>query len=108
MKTSHHPRSRRFDGAAILTTAILSLQVAGVAGAQQLDDVHCQATPEMERNLERRFGATRQGAGMRSPDEVMELWSDRGGDWALVARYATGRSCIVAIGVHWDAAPEDG
>lgn len=108
MKTSRQPRSRRFDGAAILASALLSLLVAGPAGAQQLDDVHCQATPEMERNLERRFGATRQGAGIRSPDEVMELWSDRGGDWALVARYATGRSCIVAVGAHWEGAPPGG
>ncbi|MEM9637104.1 MAG: hypothetical protein AAGA94_05610 [Pseudomonadota bacterium] len=31
----------------------------------------------------------------------MEVWTDRQGDWTMVVRYASGTSCIVAMGEHW-------
>jgi hypothetical protein len=83
--------------------------VPGVVRAQaQLGDVHCAPTPELAQVLERRFGVSRAGSGLRSPDQMMELWRDEAGDWALVARYAGGTSCILAMGAHWDAAEPQG
>lgn len=76
----------------------------GAARAQaQLGEVHCAPTPELAQVLERRFGVSRAGGGLRSPDQMMELWRDEAGDWALVTRYAGGTSCIVAFGANWDA-----
>ena len=94
--------------AGTLLVSVLALTLATLPAAQaqgearQLAGAWCQSTAEMERVLQRRFGATRQGSGLRGPDEVMELWHDTAGDWALVSRHAGGRSCIVATGAHWD------
>ncbi|WP_298847375.1 hypothetical protein [uncultured Ruegeria sp.] len=42
----------------------------------------------------------------------MEVWTDQNGDWTMVVTYATGTSCIVAMGEHWhdhaDAKPARG
>jgi hypothetical protein len=90
-----------------LAAAIAALPGEGRAQAQ-LGAVHCAPTPELAQVLERRFGVSRAGGGLRSPDQMMELWRDEAGDWALVARYAGGTSCIVAMGAHWDAAEPQG
>ncbi|WP_256369249.1 hypothetical protein [Ruegeria sp. HKCCA6837] len=31
----------------------------------------------------------------------MEVWSNQRGDWTMVVTYATGTSCIVAMGDNW-------
>lgn len=36
--------------------------------------------------------------GLRNPDQIMEIWEDRQGDWTLVIAYANGNRCIVAMG----------
>ncbi|WP_256364005.1 hypothetical protein [Ruegeria sp. 6PALISEP08] len=33
----------------------------------------------------------------------MEVWSNQRGDWTMVVTYATGTSCIVAMGDNWIA-----
>ena len=39
----------------------------------------------------------------------MEVWTDPYGDWTLVVSYATGTSCIVAMGQHWQPLqPQEG
>jgi len=57
----------------------------------------------MEQRLSQNFIAKRSALGVRSPDQVMEVWTDARGDWALVVRYASGQSCIVAMGEDWIA-----
>lgn len=97
---------RRAGRLSVVATATALAAVSPVGGAAEtrlLGDAWCQATVELERMLERRLGATRHGAGLRGPDEVVELWRDPAGDWVLVARHAGGRSCILATGAHWDA-----
>ena len=98
---------RRLALMAALALALGALPDEG-RGQAQLGDIHCAPTPELAQVLERRFGVSRAGAGLRSPDQMMELWRDEAGDWALVARYAQGTSCIVAMGAHWDAAEPQG
>jgi hypothetical protein len=86
-----------------------SLVAPSASDAQaQLSEVLCQPTPELRQTLATRFGVTRSAGGMRSPGQMMELWQDEGGDWALVARYASGRSCVLAYGAHWSGPPPGG
>ena len=46
------------------------------------------------------MGEDRVLTGLRGPEQVMELWRSDRGDWTLVMRYASGQSCIVAMGEH--------
>lgn len=54
----------------------------------------------MHHKLERQFRREQIAAGVRGPDQIMEVWTDDRGDWTLVTTYATGTSCIVAMGEH--------
>jgi len=75
------------------------------AGAT-IDDLVCDDTVRLERQLEATQGATRISQGMRGPDALMEVWmTPRNGDWVLVQTYANGTSCIVAMGQHWEMTP---
>lgn len=60
--------------------------------------VLCAPSEEMRHRLETRYRAHRAWAGLRGPDEVMELWEDPKGDWTLVITHAGGKWCIVAMG----------
>ncbi len=65
----------------------------------------CAPAEEMTLRLRREHGSERMGQGVRSHDQVMELWSAKNGAWALVIAYASGQSCIVAMGEAWEASP---
>lgn len=73
--------------------------------ASPIAEVICEPKPRMEQRLTTRLGATRQAMGLRGPEQVMELWTDPEGDWTLVISYATGQSCIVAMGEDWQGRP---
>ena len=55
----------------------------------------------MHEKLTRQFGAKRTATGIRSPEQMMEVWTSKSGDWTMVMTYATGTSCIVAMGHDW-------
>ena len=44
------------------------------------------------------FRAQQTASGMRGPEQMMEVWTSETGDWTMVVTYATGTSCIVAMG----------
>lgn len=44
--------------------------------------------------------------GVRDPEQVMEVWTDPRGHWTMVVRYASGTSCIVAMGEDWITLPD--
>lgn len=71
--------------------------------ASPIAEILCEPTQTLERKLTHQFGATRTASGIRDPEQVVEVWTDRHGDWTLVLRYATGKSCIVAMGEYWAA-----
>lgn len=74
-----------------------------VAAATPIAEVVCAPSEEMAQRLTQQHGVTRQGLGLRDPDSRMELWSSqKTGDWTLVVAYASGRSCIVAMGRYWE------
>lgn len=90
----------------LLTCTFLLSGGTGLAGSP-IAEIICAPTDEMRRKLTGQFGEARQGTGVQSPDQVMELWSGEDGDWTLVMTYASGRSCIVAMGEHWDGPRRD-
>ena len=71
-------------------------------------DILCEPTRKMQQKLSRQFGETRRATGLRTPYRTMEVWTDARGSWTLVLRYASGTSCIAAMGERWEVAPEDG
>ena len=81
--------------------ALLCLALATPATASPIAEVLCAPTPQLQTKLERQYGTQRTASGLRSPEEVMEVWTDERGDWTMVVRYASGTSCIVAMGEHW-------
>jgi len=84
-----------------LCLALLALLIAVPATAQPLADIICSPTDQLRTRLTVQYGAERQAAGLREPEQVMEVWTDKNGGWTLVMRYASGTSCIVAMGEHW-------
>lgn len=70
------------------------------AGPDPIAQIICAPSDQMQTRLERRFNATRVWSGLRSPDEFMELWEEPDGDWTLTIVYASGQTCIVAMGEH--------
>jgi len=76
--------------------------VAPIAYAKSpIAEIICEPTPRMHQKLQRQFGAERAATGMRGPEQVMEVWTNKSGDWTMVVTYATGTSCIVAMGQDW-------
>lgn len=84
--------------------ALMAALLVQTAAASPIAEVICDTTPRLEQRLERAFLAERSATGIRSREQVMEVWTDRKGDWVLVSRHATGTSCIVAMGQHWQQA----
>lgn len=82
---------------------ILWALFAATAGqAKNLPDVICSPKSDLELRLEVQHGAKQLGAGIYSPEEMMEIWvSEATGDWTLVRSYANGISCIIAMGEHF-------
>ncbi|MCT4557586.1 MAG: hypothetical protein N4A61_05935 [Pelagimonas sp.] len=74
-----------------------------LAAQSPIADVVCASTDRMRIKLKTQFGTERVATGLRSPEEIVEIWSDTDGDWAMVIAYASGQSCIVAMGDHWQA-----
>ena len=82
---------------------VMLLLVTGApAPANPLAEVICDTTARMHDRLEHQFGTRQQAMGMRGPEQMMEVWTDKRGDWTMVVAYATGTSCIVAMGENWE------
>lgn len=96
-----------------LLAGLLAALCGGVASeplmAQSpIAEVICEPSPRMTQRLKRQQGATLASTGLRSPDEVLELWLDPRDNWTMVIAYASGTSCIVAMGAHWSSMqPQD-
>lgn len=81
---------------------------AGTTDAQHLTDLICDDRARLESQLQVSMDVIKQGQGVRGPDALMEVWIDqRSGDWTLVQSYSNGRSCIVAMGQHWEVLSRD-
>ena len=89
-----------------LTAIGLGLSAVPAAAASPIAEVICAPSAELTDRLERQFGESLRAQGLRDHETMLEVWSsDRTGRWTLVMSYASGRSCIVAMGEHWDQIP---
>ena len=75
--------------------------LAAPLGATPLAEVLCAPTDQLRTRYLSHVGTTRSAIGIRGPEQVMEVWTDARGDWTMVVRYASGTSCIVAMGEDW-------
>ncbi len=85
--------------------AALLILARPAASFTPIAEILCEPRAAMVERLERQHGERPIGQGLRSHEEVMELWGDGSGGWTLVMTYATGNSCIVAMGEDWQDMP---
>lgn len=91
-----------------LVASSLILSLAQTATANPIADVICEPTERMTKKLSQALMSERQAMGLRGPEQVVEVWTDQAGDWTMVITYASGQSCIVAMGEAWmEAAKRD-
>lgn len=81
----------------------ISLAAGPAAATSPIADVICAPTHKMTQKLSRQFGERLHSWGTRGPEQVMQVWTDDRGGWTMVVRYASGTSCIVAMGENWEA-----
>ncbi|SNY50822.1 hypothetical protein SAMN06297129_1953 [Pseudooceanicola antarcticus] len=86
---------------ALLGALVPALAPSQVQAVSPIAEVICDQTPRLENRLKTTMNSEREGLGLRGPEQVMELWTTPGGDWTMVVTYATGKSCIVAMGEAW-------
>ena len=79
-----------------------ALQCASSAQvANPIAKVRCELISRLYSKLEQQFGSSCTAWGLRNPEQMMEVWTDRRGNWMLLVSYATGMSCIVAMDEDW-------
>ncbi|MBV0912560.1 hypothetical protein [Anianabacter salinae] len=87
----------------MIRLAALSLVLAAPAAAvSPIAEIVCAPRADMVDRLTRSYGATKNGVGLDGPERIVEMWTDRRGDWTLVMTYPDGRACIVAMGEGWE------
>lgn len=90
----------------LLSAIGFGLSVAPAKAASPIAEVICAPSAELTDRLERQFGESLRAQGLRDRETMLEVWSsDLTGRWTLVMSYASGESCIVAMGEHWDQIP---
>ncbi|WP_422029344.1 hypothetical protein [Roseovarius sp.] len=80
----------------------LACLAGGASASSPIAEVICEPTEKMTQKLSRQFGEQLHSWGTRGPEQVMQVWTDKRGDWTMVVSYATGTSCIVAMGENWE------
>lgn len=82
--------------------ALCALMGAPATASSPIANLICAPRDEMVQRLSGTYGESPMGMGVRDVDTVMEVWATPGsGDWTLVLTYASGNSCIVAMGEDW-------
>jgi hypothetical protein len=77
-------------------------------GSSPIAEIVCKTTSDLHETLRTRMSSARISSGIRSPEQILEVWADDRGSWTIVLTYATGTSCIVAMGEGWtNTAPTD-
>ncbi|WP_428517103.1 hypothetical protein [Roseovarius sp.] len=91
----------------IIPVTLAALGAVPAVAASPIADILCAPSHSLTQKLTRQFGESRLARGTQGPDQVMEVWTDDSGGWTLVVTYATGTSCIVAMGENWDVVQAD-
>jgi hypothetical protein len=95
------PRSFRLP---VLTgvAALLALVTPGIAQAQT---AFCGERAGIVDQLKTKYQETRQAVGLISNVGAAELYVSEKGTWTMLMTLSNGKSCIIAAGHSWDAAP---
>ena len=87
-------RSFLAAGFLALTPAVASAQFAMCGDRAQIID-----------QLRTKYQESRQGVGLVSTIGATELYVSEKGTWTMLVTVESGKSCIIAAGHSWDAAP---
>lgn len=63
-----------------------------VAARSPIAEILCAPTDQMTNRLSGQFASSRRATGLRSPEEIVEIWTDDAGEWTMVIAYANGKS----------------
>lgn len=85
----------------LLCLILLAPVAAPVAAQSPIAQIVCAPSEQMQARLTGQYRSEKTASGLRTPEEVMEVWTDAQGEWAMVIRYSSGTSCIVAMGEYW-------
>ncbi|SNR46755.1 hypothetical protein [Puniceibacterium sediminis] len=89
---------------AVLTGAVLALNVAGPALAQ---GNNCAPREKVVDRLASKYGETRQSIGLGTDNAVVEVFaSDDTGTWTITVTRTDGMTCLVASGQAFEALAE--
>ena len=84
-----------------ITFASVLLGIATASLPAQAQTV-CDARTKVVAQLTEKYGERRNGVGMQSANQLIELWSSKiTGSWTIIASRADGISCILAAGRSW-------
>lgn len=90
--------------AVIFGAAALAPPLAAQAQAQ---GVACLPREALVERLEGRYNEHLAGGGLQNPQQLLEVWtSEETGSFTVFVTRPDGVSCIVATGLHWNAATE--
>jgi predicted methyltransferase len=76
---------------------ILAVQNAHAAQAT------CAPRAEVLRQLSERYAETRQSIGLATNNTVIETYASPQGSWTIIVTIASGESCLVATGEHFES-----
>lgn len=65
----------------------------------------CGERAQIIEQLKVKYNETRQAVGLISNNGAAELYVSEKGTWTMLVTLESGKSCIIAAGHSWDAAP---
>lgn len=93
---------RHIRRTAIIAAAGFILITPAIARAQF---VMCGERAKIIDQLKTKYNETRQAVGLISNSGAAELYVSQKGTWTMLVTLESGKSCIIAAGHSWDAAP---
>lgn len=81
-----------------------AMALATPAAAQTLQ--HCAPRDAVLMRLHGKYSEARQGYGLAANGSVMEVYASANGSWTIVITLASGITCILASGQHFEAVAE--
>lgn len=76
--------------------------MAALAPPAMAQQAPCGPRTILTERLNEKFGEVITGGGLRSQDQMIEIWSaPTTGSWTVLATSSDGMSCILAAGTDW-------
>lgn len=85
--------------ALVIGGTMLSMLITSAASAQAV----CGKREDIVKQLEEKYGETRNGMGVQQGRGVVEVYSSaETGSWTILVTNARGMSCLMAAGEAWE------